>query len=137
MRPFLHSLLAPFRRRELTRALAEWIRRRPELETQFLDLARASGKPQGLSWTACDWTGAIRFARERTTGLLTAFAGVVIHFEADEGGGMEGVEAVPLPRDATALFHYRHGWGTGGRALFNMSPPDALERLKDQFDPIE
>lgn len=130
------SLLAPLRRRELSRAVAEWDRRRPELQVQFLLLARASGKPQGLEWLACEWTGPVRFARERATGLLTAFAGVVVRFAAEEGGGMEGVEAVPLPRDATALFHYRRGWGTGGRALFNMSPDDALARLTDQFDPV-
>lgn len=137
MRRLLHSLLGPARRRELARALAEWDRRRPELEARFLNLARASGKPHGLRWTDCEWTGPVRFARERATGLLTAFAGVVVRFEAEEGGGMEGVEAVPLPRDATAVFHYRRGWGTGGRALFNMSPADALERLHDQFEPAE
>jgi hypothetical protein len=69
--------------------------------------------------------------------LLTAFVAVNIRFEAIEGGDMEGVEAVGILRDAAAVFHYRKGlWGTGGRALFNMNPEDALERLVGQFEPI-
>jgi len=76
-------------------------------------------------------------ARERATGLLTAFAGVVVRFEAVEGGDMEEVEAVSLPRDAAAVFHYDGAWGTGGRALFNMTPDEAIERLQDQFEPVD
>ena len=51
---------------------------------------------------------------------------------------MEDVEAVDTIRDATALFHYdpRGHWGTGGRALFNMDPDDALIRLEGQFEPV-
>ena len=78
------------------------------------------------------------FGREVESGLLTAFAAVEIRFEAVEGGDMEEVEAVGTIRDAAALFHYKDGaWGTGGRALFNMNPADALERLNDQYEPIE
>ena len=78
------------------------------------------------------------FGREVESGLLTAFAAVEIRFEAVEGGDMEEVEAVGTVRDAAALFHYKDGsWGTGGRALFNMNPADALERLNDQYEPIE
>jgi hypothetical protein len=51
---------------------------------------------------------------------------------------MEGVEAVGMVRDAAALFHYHRGrWGTGGRALFNMNPSDALVHFKGQIEPIK
>ena len=72
-----------------------------------------------------------------STGLLTAFVAVNIRFEAVEGGDMEDVEAVATVRDAAALFHYNRGrWGTGGRALFNMNPEDALNRLEGQFEAV-
>ena len=36
------------------------------------------------------------------------------------------------------MFHYQAGtWGTGGKALFNMNPADAVTRLEGQFIPIE
>jgi hypothetical protein len=50
---------------------------------------------------------------------------------------MEDVEAVSTIRDAAAVFHFRAGqWGTGGKALFNMNPEDAITRLQGQFEPV-
>ena len=50
---------------------------------------------------------------------------------------MEDVEEVSTVRDAAALFHYQSGrWGTGGRALFNMNPEDAVSKLEGQFEPV-
>ena len=41
-------------------------------------------------------------------------------------------------KEASAIFHYQNGvWGTGGRALFNMTPVDALERLQHQYQTVE
>ena len=86
----------------------------------------------------CDWQSSVTFGRDVKTGMLTAFVGVNIRFESLEGGDMEGVEAVGMVRDAAALFHYHRGrWGTGGRALFNMNPSDALVHFKGQIEPIE
>ncbi|MDQ3332536.1 MAG: hypothetical protein M3552_18125 [Planctomycetota bacterium] len=79
----------------------------------------------------------MRLSRERDSGLLTALVGLVVRFEPIPGGEMEGVEAASMPRDTTALFHYRKGrWGTGGRALFNMPPDEAVTRLANQFEPV-
>jgi hypothetical protein len=51
---------------------------------------------------------------------------------------MEDVEAVGTVRDAAALFHFQNGqWGTGGRALFNLNPNDAVERMADQYEPVQ
>ncbi|MBS0263521.1 MAG: hypothetical protein JSS02_16390 [Planctomycetes bacterium] len=124
-------------RREAQRARSEFRRHREVLEAKFFDLAAASGKPRGLRWIDCDWLEAVTFARDRQTGLLTAFVAVNIRFEAIEGGDMEDVAAVGNIRDAAAVFHYEHGaWGTGGRALFNMNPADAIARLGAQFEPV-
>lgn len=134
---FVTACTRPWRLREERAALALWQRDEIALRAQFLSLARAVGKPRGLRWADCEWTPSFILARERETGLLTALVGLVVRFEPVEGGEMEGVAAASLPRDTTALFHYRKGrWGSGGRALFNMSPVEALERLAGQFDPV-
>ncbi len=124
-------------RRETEQARGDFRRQREMLEAKFFDLAAASGKPRGLRWVDCDWLESVTFARDRQTGLLTAFVAVNIRFEAIEGGDMEDVAAVSNIRDAAAVFHYQHGnWGTGGRALFNMNPEDALDRLQAQFERV-
>lgn len=124
-------------RREADRGRRDFRLQRELLEAKFFDLAAASGKPRGLRWIDCDWLETVTFARDRQTGLLTAFVAVNISFEAIEGGDMEDVAAVSNIRDAAAVFHYQNGnWGTGGRALFNMNPNDALDRLQGQFEAV-
>ena len=122
---------------ETERAAELFKLRREVLEAKFFDLASSLGKPRGLRWTHCDWKDEVRFARDCETGLLTAFVGVQIHFEAIEGEGMEDVEAVAYFREGSAVFHYQDGvWGTGGKALFNMGPTEAVDRLAGQFEPV-
>ena len=126
-----------YKRREARQALILFRIRREMLEARFFDLARVQGKPRDLRWVECDWQDEVTFARDRETGLLTAFVAVNIRFEAVEGGDMEDVAAVGTVRDAAAIFHYRDGhWGTGGRALFNMNPADALRSFAQQYAPL-
>jgi hypothetical protein len=123
--------------REARHALRDFKMQRELLEAKFFDLAASQGKPRGLRWIDCQWQDAVTFARDRKSGLLTAFAAVHISFEAIEGGDMEDVPAVGDVRYAAAVFHYQRGrWGTGGRALFNLNPHDALVRLENQFEPV-
>jgi hypothetical protein len=134
---FAVPLARRWQRRQVRHAVVSFRRQREMLEARFLDLARARGKPRGLRWLDCDWLDSINFARDRKTGLITAFVGINVRFEAVEGGEMEEVAAVGTVRDAVALFHYQAGvWGTGGRALFNMNPADAVARLAAQYDPL-
>ena len=131
-------LLKALQKREAETAIRNFRTQREQLEAKFFDIASRLGKPRDLRWLDCDWQDRVTFGREVESGLLTAFAAVEIRFEAVEGGDMEDVAAVSTVRDAAALFHYKDGmWGTGGRALFNMNPADALERLNDQYEPIE
>ena len=126
-----------WRRRESQLAVKQFRRQREQLEAKFLDLAAAVGKPRGLRWIDCEWLNTVTFARDRQTGLMTAFAGINIRFEAIEGGDMEDVEAVGTLRDAVAVFHFDRGtWGTGGKALFNMNANEAINRLTAQFEPV-
>lgn len=125
------------RQREVDRARRDFKLQREQLEARFFDLAGSRGKPRGLRWVECDWQNDVALARDRESGLLAAFVGVNVRFEAVAGGDMEDVEAVGTVRDAAAVFHYRKGvWGTGGRALFNMNPQEAVSRLEGQFDPV-
>ena len=130
-------LAARWQRREAHHATRLFQQQRAQLQVTFLEMARSVGKPRGLRWLDCDWLDAVTFARDRQSQLLTAFAGVNIRFEAIEGGDMEDVAAVSTVRDAVAVFHFQNGaWGTGGKALFNMNPQEAIERLVAQFEPI-
>ena len=122
---------------EVDQAMDRFRMQREQLEAKFLDMARDIGKPRGLRWVNCEWNSDVSFARATDSGLLTAFVSINISFEAIEGGDMEDVDAVGLLRDAVAVFHFQNGgWGTGGRALFNMNPEDALQRLEGQFKPV-
>lgn len=124
-----------WQQRQTKVAIDTFALRRELLEARFVDLARSLGKPRGLYWRECEWLEPTTFARDRATGLITAFVGVNIHFEAVAGGDMEDVAAVGTVRDAVALFHFQNGaWGTGGKALFNMNPEDAVTRLVAQYE---
>lgn len=131
-------LLSAWRRRRVAHALRLFRLQRETLEAQFFQRAASLGKPRGLRWIECDWLDDVAFGRDLESGMLTALVAVNVRFEAIEGGDMEEVAAVGTVRDAAALFHFHRGrWGTGGRALFNMNPSDALVRLKGQFEPIK
>lgn len=131
-------LVQQLRKREAQKALKQFRAQREQLEARFFDMAKSIGKPRGLRWIDCDWLSAVSFARERETGLITAFAGINIRFEAIEGGDMEDVAAVGTVRDAVAVFHYHQGnWGTGGKALFNMNAEEVVSRLTAQFEAVE
>ncbi len=131
------SWTAVRRQAETEDALKQFRMQRELLEAKFFDLARVSGKPRGLKWLDGDWQSEVTFARACDTGLLTAFVGLHIRFEAVEGGDMEGIAAVDTVRDAAAVFHFQRGrWGTNGRVLMNMNPAEAVIRLAGQFAPV-
>ena len=131
------GLARRFRRRQEVSAVDLFRMQREQLEAKFFDLARGRGIPRDLRWGECDWLPEVTWGRAIEDGMLTAFVGVNIRFEAIEGGDMEDVEAVGLVRDAAAIFHFQDGrWGTGGRAMFNMDPVDAIDRLSGQYEPV-
>lgn len=137
VRSIFRPLQAARRLAEAEQAMRQFRMQREFLEAKFFDMARVSGKPRGLKWLDGDWQSEVTFARACDTGLLTAFAGLHVRFEAIEGGDMEGIAAVDTVRDAAAVFQYQRGrWGTGGRVLMNMNPTEALMRLAGQFVPV-
>lgn len=130
--------MAHSRNRALDRAKKQFHLRREWLEAKFLDLVANSGKPRGLAWDDCDFDHDVRFARDRGTGQLRALIGVTVRFRAIEGGGMEDNENVGNLRAATAVFDYQNAtWTTGGRAVFNLSPAQTIERFQHELETAE
>lgn len=108
---------------------------RERIEARFLDAARASGKPRGLTWKDCDFEPGLTLAREKRTGNLVGLVPVTISFEAVPGGPMEGVEAVGNLRNATAVFRFARGhWETSGHAVFNLNPDEAIAHFHAEFE---
>jgi hypothetical protein len=97
---------------------------RNRLQSTFLQKAREAGIPRGLRWTQCEWLPSMILLKDRQTNEICLLAGVNISF------------AVSMVRDACAVFQLTpSGWETSGRALFNMNPGEAAERLRDSYAP--
>ncbi len=102
-------------------------RQRQRLQQQFFEAASASGKPRGLRWKGCEWHATSELAREKGSGQLVAFVGLLIQFEAIAGSDMEGLPAVGNLRNASAVFFFHRGqWHTTGKAVFNLNPDEAI-----------
>jgi hypothetical protein len=120
---------------QVERARRLFQHQRERLELQFFQEASASGKPRGLRWKAIDWEPGVEFARERSSGQLTALVGVTIQFEAVAGSDMEGLPAVGNLRNASAVFFFHQGrWHTLGKAVFNLNPDEALAHFHNQYE---
>ena len=118
--------------RQLFHLSREW------LEAKFVDLAQKSGRPRGLLWKDVEFENSESLARDRHSNQLQALVGVTIRFEAIPGGDMEHVEAVGNLRAATAVFRFDDGeWKTSGRAIFNLSPVEAIKHLSGELETVE
>ena len=124
--------------RRLTAARQLFHLRREWLEAKFVDLAQKSGRPRGLLWKDVEFENSESLARDRHSNQLQALVGVTIRFEAIPGGDMEHVEAVGNLRAATAVFRFDDGeWKTSGRAIFNLSPVEAIKHLSGELETVE
>jgi hypothetical protein len=111
---------------------------RERLELVFIQNASRLGKPRGLQWVDCEWEKEVHFARRRDSRKLVALVGVTIRFEPAPGSDMEDWAQARDLRNATGVFLFHHGqWHTEGRALFNLDPAQALERMQEQFQRVE
>ena len=129
------SLRKSLQEKELKRLYRDFHRDREHLEAHFFKKAGASGKPRGLAWTHCDFEDDVTYARDKRTGEIRALVGITISFEAVEGGGMEEVEFVKEPRDATAVFRVDRGkWVTDGRAIMNLNPTEAVRHYQHDLE---
>lgn len=118
-------------------ARAEFDAQRVGLEQQFFAAASATGKPRGLRWKSCEFGDGLELARDKRSGEIMALVPVTIAFEAIPGSDMEGLPAVGNLRSASAVFTYRdRRWTTVGRAVFNLSPAEAIRHFRGQYEPV-
>lgn len=111
-------------------ARREFRRRREVLELQFLTAAARSGMPRDLEWHDCRFEDEVLLAADPDDGQLRAFVGVTVCFRPVEESGLEDDPAVVHRHAATALFVFDQGrWTTHGRAIFNLAPSEAIDRL--------
>ena len=118
-----------FRRRKnrFSQARRDFHRHREWLEAKFLQLGMASTKVDAPRWTDCEFDDDVTYVRNRTTGELSAFVAVTVEIEDPDGRSPGLAESIGNLRAATAVFRFNHGrWETDGRALFNLSPAEAI-----------
>ncbi len=130
------SLRNPLRAVRFAEARREFHLQRERLEAKFIQLGTMSGKPDTPRWSACDFDDDVAYARNRATGELTAFVAVTIEMD-DSGGAGGGKDAVGNLRAATAVFRFDRGhWETDGRAIFNLTPIEAIRFYRRDLEPL-
>jgi hypothetical protein len=103
---------------------ADFRANQPELLAEWLRAAAAFGKPKGLTWVGYEVLG------EPLFGPGWAVLPVQVQFEPTPDGGLADVPQAREPRPVVALFAYtRRRWGTGGRAVFNLTASQVASQL--------
>jgi hypothetical protein len=117
------------RARELFRLQEE------RLADLFLNAARETGKPRGLLWSECNFTGEIVLAKEKESQQIHALVPIQIQFQAAPESDMMENPNVEHPRVGCAVFVFDSGeWQTQGKAIFNLDPMQALECYAKNYD---
>lgn len=119
---------AGWQRVRLAEARRDFHRQRERLEAKFVQFGVAADRPDAPHWTDCDFEDDVVFARNRSTGELSAFVSVAIRMQEGAEHAATGDDFTGNWRAATAVFRFtgRH-WETDGRAIFNLSPTEALQ----------
>jgi hypothetical protein len=115
------------RKNRFARACRDFHRQRERLEAKFVQLGLINTKSHLPRWTDCEFEDDVAYARSRSTGELSAFVAVTIEMEGFDTGLIRGGDLVGHLRAATAVFRFDgHHWETDGRAIFNLSPTEAI-----------
>lgn len=120
----------------LAEARRDFHRQRERLEAKFVQLGSYPANRDAPRWMDCDFEDDVAFARNRTTGELTALVGVSIEIEElDIPSARSGEET--SPRAATAVFRFLgNRWDTDGRAIFNFTPTEAIRFYQRDLEMI-
>ena len=110
---------------------------RERLEAKFIQLAAACSKADAPRWSDCFFADDVAYVRNRTTGELSAFVAVNIATEEIERSLHSSADAVGNLQAGTAVFRFdRDHWETDGRAILNLSPIEAVQFYRDDFEII-
>ena len=125
---FVWRLLSAARRENrFALACRDFHRQRERLEVKFVQLGIIHAKPEGPRWSDCFFDDDVAYARNRSTGELSAFVGVAIEMDDLEDHASHAPDAVGNLRTATAVFRFDGDhWETDGRAIFNLTPTEAI-----------
>ena len=100
----------------------------------FWKAGAASGTPRGLTWVSATPTGDPLFAWDSTDARLIALLPVQVQFAPIPGSDLEDVPQAHEPRTVTAMFVFDGAtWQTDGRAVFNLTPQQVIERSAGRF----
>ncbi|NLE36693.1 MAG: hypothetical protein GX621_01560 [Pirellulaceae bacterium] len=112
---------------------------REQLEAKFIDLAQVAPSRGTPRWLDCEFDDEVTYVRNRRTGQLAAFVGVMVILP---GGGPiddrsrsrvkdaifyqdRSIPTMGVVRSATAVFTFAdRRWTTDGRVVFNLSPAE-------------
>lgn len=133
--------MRPFWRRRIQLRLRALLTRfawqREQLEARFFDIAAREGEPAGWRWETIDFSQSVSFARDRSSGRLSALVEIEIGLVPRHAPPLPFGESPPRRQHATAVFHVVRGrWVTKGRLLDNMSPREALHRYPDRYEAL-
>ncbi|MGQ9575112.1 MAG: hypothetical protein ACUVUC_07325 [Thermoguttaceae bacterium] len=99
---------------------------RERLEAKFLLLGMVPARPDVPAWVDCQFEDDVAYARNRTTGELTAFVAVTITVD-EPGRSSGGKDPAGNVREATAVFRFDRGhWDTDGKVIYNKSPAETI-----------
>jgi hypothetical protein len=121
----------------VTEARRAFHRQRERLEAKFVRIGSSPAKPDTPRWADCEFEDDVTFAKNRATGELTALVGVTIEIEDLADWASRSGDAVGHLRAATAVFRFqRDHWETDGRAIFNLTPAEALRRYQRDLEVV-
>ena len=123
----LRPLWASWRQGRFDGARRDFHRQRERLEAKFIQLGMHSNRPNAPRWVDCEFDDDVTYARSRTTGELSAFVAVTLEMDTSPDHGLMVGEGTGHFRGGTAVFRFDRGhWQTDGRAIFNLSPTEAI-----------
>ena len=133
--------MRPFWRRRLQLRLRTLLTRfgwqREQLEARFFDVASRENEPAGWRWETIDFAQSVSFARDRSSGRLSALVEIEIGLVPRHAPQLPIGDTPPRRQHATAVFQVVRGrWVTKGRLLDNMSPREALHRFPDRYEAL-
>lgn len=122
------------REARFAQARRDFHHQRERLEAKFLQLGMMNPKADSPRWTGCDFRDDVSYARNRSTGQLSAFVAVTIEMDDLDARATTAPGAVGNLRVATAEFCFDGDhWETEGRAIFNLTPTEAIHFYQRQL----
>jgi hypothetical protein len=110
---------------------------RERLGAKFIQLAAAHASPDAPQWADCSFDDDVAYVRNRTTGELAAFVAVTIASESLDAAIRGASDAVGNLQAGTAVFRFDcDHWETDGRAILNLSPSEAVQHFRNDFEVV-